>query len=78
MADAGDQPGNDTHVSHGNLTLAKAIEVSSNIAMAKFSQRLSATEQYDALRDFGFGSPTGVEFPSEARGRLPTPCGGAR
>jgi len=64
---------NDTHVSHGNLTLAKAIEVSSNIAMAKFSQRLSATEQYDALRDFGFGSPTGVEFPSEARGRLPTP-----
>jgi cell division protein FtsI (penicillin-binding protein 3) len=64
---------NDAHPTHGNLTLAKAIEVSSNIAMAKFSQRLSATEQYDALRDFGFGSPTGVEFPSEARGRLPTP-----
>jgi cell division protein FtsI (penicillin-binding protein 3) len=63
----------DAHVSHGNLTLAKAIEVSSNIAMAKFSQRLSPAEQYDALRDFGFGSPTGVEFPSEARGRLPPP-----
>ena len=67
------KPITDAHTTHGNLTLAKAIEVSSNIAMAKFSQRLSATEQYDALRDFGFGSPTGVEFPSEARGRLPTP-----
>jgi cell division protein FtsI (penicillin-binding protein 3) len=64
---------NDVHASHGNLTLAQAIKVSSNIAMAKFSQRLSSAEQYDALRDFGFGSPTGVEFPSEARGRLPTP-----
>jgi cell division protein FtsI (penicillin-binding protein 3) len=67
------RPITDAHVTHGNLTLAKAIEVSSNIAMAKFSQRLSATEQYDGLRDFGFGSPTGVEFPSESRGRLPPP-----
>ena len=25
------------------------------------------------LRDFGFGTPTGVEFPSEARGRLERP-----
>jgi cell division protein FtsI (penicillin-binding protein 3) len=41
--------------------------------MAKFSRRLSAEEQFDALRDFGFGSPTGVEFPSESRGRLNRP-----
>lgn len=57
----------------GMLTLAKAIQVSSNIAMAKFSQRLSPEEQYGVLRDFGFGSPTGVEFPSESRGRLERP-----
>ncbi|MGH7627849.1 MAG: peptidoglycan D,D-transpeptidase FtsI family protein, partial [Gemmatimonadales bacterium] len=63
----------DTHREPGNLTLAAAIEVSSNIAMAKFAQRLAPAEQYEVLRDFGFGSPTGVEFPSESRGRLARP-----
>ncbi|MEO8199092.1 MAG: penicillin-binding protein 2 [Gemmatimonadota bacterium] len=63
----------DAHVSRGSLTLAQAIEVSSNIVMAKFSARLSQEEHYDALRDFGFGSPTGVEYPSESRGRLARP-----
>ncbi|MEO8635482.1 MAG: penicillin-binding transpeptidase domain-containing protein [Gemmatimonadales bacterium] len=58
----------DAHKSVGELTLAQAIQVSSNIAMAKFADRLSAVEQFEALRDFGFGSPTGVEYPSEARG----------
>jgi cell division protein FtsI (penicillin-binding protein 3) len=63
----------DAHATKGNLTLAQAIQVSSNIAMAKFSSRLSPEEQYEMLRDFGFGTPTGVEFPSEARGRLERP-----
>ncbi len=63
----------DTHKERGTLTLAHAIGVSSNIAMAKFAQRLAPAEQYEALRDFGFGSPTGVEFPSESRGRLARP-----
>ena len=35
-------------------SLADAIAVSSNIAMSKFSQRLSPEEQYGVLRDFGF------------------------
>ncbi len=63
----------DVHKTTGDLTLAQAIQVSSNIAMAKFSQRLSAPEQFEALRDFGFGSPTGVEYPSESRGGLRSP-----
>ncbi len=63
----------DAHPEMGDLTLARAIQVSSNIAMGKFSSRLSAIEQFQALRDFGFGSPTGVEFPSEARGGLRLP-----
>ena len=58
----------DVHDEDGMLTLAEAVEVSSNIAMAKFSQRLSQAEQYQQLRDFGFGAPTGVELPSESRG----------
>ena len=63
----------DAHKATGDLTLAQAIQVSSNIAMAKFSQRLSALEQFETLRDFGFGSPTGVEYPSESRGGLRPP-----
>jgi cell division protein FtsI (penicillin-binding protein 3) len=63
----------DAHKHPGMLTLAQAIQVSSNIAMSKFAQRLSPEQQYGVLRDFGFGSPTGVEFPSESRGRLARP-----
>ena len=63
----------DSHKSRGNLTLAQAIEVSSNVAMAKFASLLSPEEQYGTLRDFGFGTPTGAEFPSESRGRLARP-----
>ncbi len=56
-----------------SLTLADAIRVSSNIAMAKFVTRLEPEEQYLMLRDFGFGAPTGIEFPAEATGRLRPP-----
>ena len=69
------RPITDAHVTKGNLTLARAIQVSSNIAMAKFSTRLTPERHYEALRDFGFGSPTGVEFPQEARGLLARPDG---
>jgi len=57
----------------GSLTLADAIRVSSNIAVAKFAGRLTAPEQYRMLRDFGLGTPTGIEFPAEASGRLRLP-----
>lgn len=55
------------------FTLADAIAVSSNIAMAKFITRVNHVEQYAMLRDFGFGAPTGVEYPSESPGRLRRP-----
>jgi cell division protein FtsI (penicillin-binding protein 3) len=63
----------DVHKTTGNLNLARTIQVSSNVAMAKFSSRLSPEEQFEMLRDFGFGTPTGAEFPSESRGRLARP-----
>ena len=56
------------------LTLADAIRVSSNIALAKFAARLEPDEQYGMLRAFGFGAPTGVEFPAESPGRLRPPA----
>ncbi len=61
----------DDHPQAGPITLARAIQVSSNIAMAKFGSRLTAQEHFDFLRAFGFGSPTGVEFAGEGSGVLP-------
>jgi cell division protein FtsI (penicillin-binding protein 3) len=63
----------DDHPVKGAVTLARAIQVSSNVAMAKFSLRLRPEEQFEMLRDFGFGTPTGAEFPGESRGILTMP-----
>lgn len=56
-----------------SLTLADAIRVSSNIGLIKFAARLRPDEQYTMLRAFGFGTPTGIEFPAESPGRLRPP-----
>ncbi|MGH7497267.1 MAG: peptidoglycan D,D-transpeptidase FtsI family protein, partial [Gemmatimonadales bacterium] len=63
----------DAHATKGSLTLAQAIRVSSNIAMAKFSSKLGPEQQFEVLRDFGFGTPTAAEYPSESRGILARP-----
>jgi cell division protein FtsI (penicillin-binding protein 3) len=63
---------NDIH-REASMSLAEVIRWSSNIGMVKFAQRLSRAEQYEALRDFGFGTPTGIEYPSEASGVLRVP-----
>ncbi len=62
----------DTHP-HGWLTLGDALRVSSNIAIAKVATRLYPEEQYVNLRNFGFGAPTGVAYPSESGGLLARP-----
>jgi cell division protein FtsI (penicillin-binding protein 3) len=55
------------------LTLRGVIQVSSNIGIVKFAQRLPAEVEYQTLRGFGFGTPTGIEFPAESRGTLERP-----
>jgi len=62
----------DTHL-HEGMTLADALRVSSNIGVAKAAQGLSPAQQYQVLRDFGFGSLTGIEIPGEAPGTLYRP-----
>ena len=64
---------NDVEKGMGKLTLRDVIRVSSNIGIAQFAQRLTPREEYEALRDFGFGTPTGLPFPTEAAGTLRTP-----
>ncbi|MGK7312212.1 MAG: peptidoglycan D,D-transpeptidase FtsI family protein [Candidatus Longimicrobiales bacterium M2_2A_002] len=55
------------------LTAAEVLQYSSNIGMVKLAERLSPAAQYATLRDFGFGTPTGVRYPSESGGRLTRP-----
>lgn len=65
----------DEHVAKEPLTLEHAVEVSSNIGMAKFARRLAPQELFTALRDFGFGTYTGVvPAGTESRGILPMPA----
>lgn len=58
---------------YGWLTVHEALQYSSNVAMAKLAGRMPPAEQYAALRDFGFGTPTGVSYPSESGGLLRRP-----
>ncbi len=62
----------DEHES-GWLNLRGVFRYSSNIGIAKFSHLLTPELQFRMLRDFGVGTPTGVEFPLEAEGRLRLP-----
>jgi cell division protein FtsI (penicillin-binding protein 3) len=56
------------------MTLREVIQWSSNVGIIQFAQRLSPTEEYEALRDVGFGSPTGLPFPGESPGTLREPA----
>lgn len=60
---------------HGWLTAAEVLRFSSNVGMVKLAARLDPGSQYAALRDLGFGTPTGVSYPSESAGRLTRPDG---
>lgn len=63
----------DVHRVDGVLTLAQTIQVSSNIAISKFAQRLEGHQQYQVLRAFGFGTQPSTGFPGEAPGQLALP-----
>ena len=53
------------------VSLKKMLQVSSNIAAAKFALRIGAERFSRALHLFGFGTRTGVGFPGEIPGMLP-------
>lgn len=55
------------------LSLADVIQLSSNIGIVQFADRLSPREEFEALRDFGIGTPTGFPYSAEAGGTLRPP-----
>jgi cell division protein FtsI (penicillin-binding protein 3) len=67
--------GREIHDDHkiGRAGLADVLRWSSNIGIVKFSQRLTDREQFETLRDFGFGVPTGLPYPTESGGVLRAP-----
>ena len=62
----------------GKVTLAHALQASSNVGIAKMAERLSPAEHYETLRDFGFGVSAGIHLPGEASGSLPHPSAWSR
>ncbi|MEW6702647.1 MAG: penicillin-binding protein, partial [Bacteroidota bacterium] len=62
----------DTH-KHSKLTVSEVLEQSSNIGMAKLSNRVADDVLYKYLRDFGFSNATEIELPGEAGGFLKKP-----
>ncbi|MBI3753343.1 MAG: penicillin-binding protein [Deltaproteobacteria bacterium] len=55
----------------GWLSLARIIKYSSNIGAAKAGDRLGKERLYRYMKEFGFGSKTGIGLPGEASGSVP-------
>lgn len=55
------------------MSVTDVIRHSSNVGIARLSERVSDGELYTLYRDLGFGTPTGVSFPRESGGTLTEP-----
>jgi cell division protein FtsI (penicillin-binding protein 3) len=60
---------------HGyeTLTVSQILAQSSNIGAIEIGLRLGATRFDQWVHRFGFGTPTGIDFPGEERGIVPRP-----
>ena len=56
-----------------HYTIAGIIANSSNVGMSQVVQHVPPQVQYDYLRAFGIGEPTGLNLPGESPGILPPP-----
>jgi cell division protein FtsI/penicillin-binding protein 2 len=71
-------PGNhvirDAHgLKHGWQTMGAVLKNSCNVGAAQIASRMGKSRLFDYIRRFGFGDPTGVDLPGEARGIVPRP-----
>ena len=53
---------------HGPITASDVLALSNNVGAARIGLTLGGEKLYDALRRFGFGSPTGIELVGEQSG----------
>lgn len=61
------------HKKFGNLTVRQVFENSSNIGTIKLARQFDAPVFYRYARNFGFGTLTGIDLPSESAGILHKP-----
>lgn len=61
------------HKKFGDLTIKQVFENSSNIGTIKLAQRFEAPVFYRYARNFGFGTLTGIDLPTETPGILHNP-----
>jgi cell division protein FtsI/penicillin-binding protein 2 len=59
----------------GSMDFRNVIQKSSNIATAEIAMRLDKQTYYQYARNFGFGTPSGIDLPGEESGRLQRPHG---
>jgi cell division protein FtsI (penicillin-binding protein 3) len=57
----------------GVISVARALQISSNVGIAKAAQVMDPADQYQILRDFGFGTATGLGLAGEVGGTLRHP-----
>ena len=62
----------DEHI-RASMSVTDVLRYSSNIGIVKLASKLTSQEEYELLRDFGFGTPPGTPYPAESRGRLAPP-----
>jgi membrane peptidoglycan carboxypeptidase len=61
------------HLPFGVLSLTEVLEKSSDVGTIKVAERLGPDKFYQTIRDFGFGTLTGIELPGEQHGLLRPP-----
>jgi cell division protein FtsI (penicillin-binding protein 3) len=54
----------------GVIPVHQALEISSDVAAIKLALKVGPDRFYQYVRDFGFGSRSGIELPGETRGLL--------
>ncbi len=55
---------------YGRLSFSEVLIKSSNIGTVKIAQKLGEEKLYEYIKKFGFGEPTGIDFPGEVGGIL--------
>ncbi|HEX6771227.1 MAG TPA: penicillin-binding protein [Acidobacteriaceae bacterium] len=63
----------DSHLGLGRITVARALEESSDVGAVKMALKLGPDRFYSYIKAFGFGARTGIQLPSETRGLLRPP-----
>lgn len=61
------------HPNPGMISLVYLLEHSSNVGSANIAFKMSPTEFYNILSDFGIGKKTGIDLGGESSGLLPKP-----